>query len=170
MALITLQDAQLAYGHWPLLDHADFSLEARERDRGAGAEVVPLFASARQVSGQRVEQRCRDRTGRNGKARPRKQRGGEHDRVPVLRSLAGQAAFDAGFDRIGQFVIGGRIVLPQMVERTAERLFVAVGQQAGHQLGQSRLPITVFDTAGRQRQPVGETGELGGVLAKAATA
>lgn len=31
MALITLQDAQLAYGHWALLDHADFSLEARER-------------------------------------------------------------------------------------------------------------------------------------------
>lgn len=31
MALITLQDAQLAYGHWPLLDHADFSLEVRER-------------------------------------------------------------------------------------------------------------------------------------------
>jgi ATP-binding cassette subfamily F protein uup len=31
MALITLQDAQLAYGHWPLLDHADFSLETKER-------------------------------------------------------------------------------------------------------------------------------------------
>lgn len=31
MALITLQNAQLAFGHWPLLDHADFSLEARER-------------------------------------------------------------------------------------------------------------------------------------------
>ncbi len=31
MALITLQDAQLAYGHWALLDHADFSLEPRER-------------------------------------------------------------------------------------------------------------------------------------------
>ncbi len=31
MALITLADAQLAYGHVPLLDHADFSLEAGER-------------------------------------------------------------------------------------------------------------------------------------------
>ena len=31
MALITLQDAQLAFGHWPLLDHADFALESRER-------------------------------------------------------------------------------------------------------------------------------------------
>ncbi len=31
MALITLQDAQLAYGHVPLLDHADFALEAQER-------------------------------------------------------------------------------------------------------------------------------------------
>jgi len=31
MALITLQDAQLAFGHLPLLDHADFSLETRER-------------------------------------------------------------------------------------------------------------------------------------------
>src|SRR6476469_10274819 len=31
MALITLLDAQLAFGHVPLLDHADFSLEATER-------------------------------------------------------------------------------------------------------------------------------------------
>ncbi|TNF63988.1 MAG: ATP-binding cassette domain-containing protein [Burkholderiales bacterium] len=31
MALITLQDAQLAYGHVALLDHCDFSLEAQER-------------------------------------------------------------------------------------------------------------------------------------------
>ena len=31
MALITLSDAQLAFGHVPLLDHADFSLETQER-------------------------------------------------------------------------------------------------------------------------------------------
>eukprot|EP00952_Eustigmatos_sp_NYUAD-ZCMA_P000570 2247-Eustigmatos_ZCMA.PRE.1 len=31
MALLTLQDAQLAHGHWPLLDHTDFALEPRER-------------------------------------------------------------------------------------------------------------------------------------------
>ncbi|WP_295538755.1 ATP-binding cassette domain-containing protein [uncultured Pseudacidovorax sp.] len=31
MALITLLDAQLAYGHVPLLDHADFSLQSQER-------------------------------------------------------------------------------------------------------------------------------------------
>ena len=31
MALITLQDAQLAFGHVALLDHADFSLESQER-------------------------------------------------------------------------------------------------------------------------------------------
>jgi ATP-binding cassette subfamily F protein uup len=31
MALITLLDAQLAFGHVPLLDHADFSLQASER-------------------------------------------------------------------------------------------------------------------------------------------
>jgi ABC transport system ATP-binding/permease protein len=31
MALITLQNAQLAYGHVALLDHTDFSLEAQER-------------------------------------------------------------------------------------------------------------------------------------------
>jgi len=31
MALITLLDAQLAFGHVPLLDHADFSLELAER-------------------------------------------------------------------------------------------------------------------------------------------
>ncbi len=31
MALITLLDAQLAFGHVPLLDHADFSLESQER-------------------------------------------------------------------------------------------------------------------------------------------
>jgi ABC transport system ATP-binding/permease protein len=31
MALITVADAQLAFGHVPLLDQADFSLEAGER-------------------------------------------------------------------------------------------------------------------------------------------
>ena len=31
MALLTLLDAQLAFGHVPLLDHAGFSLEAGER-------------------------------------------------------------------------------------------------------------------------------------------
>ena len=31
MALITLLDAQLAFGHVALLDHADFSLESQER-------------------------------------------------------------------------------------------------------------------------------------------
>ena len=31
MALITLLDAQLAYGHVALLDHTDFALEERER-------------------------------------------------------------------------------------------------------------------------------------------
>ena len=31
MALLTLLDAQLAFGHVPLLDHADFSLETQER-------------------------------------------------------------------------------------------------------------------------------------------
>ncbi|MCW5655780.1 ATP-binding cassette domain-containing protein [Hydrogenophaga sp.] len=31
MALLTLQDAQLAFGHVALLDHADFSLETQER-------------------------------------------------------------------------------------------------------------------------------------------
>ena len=31
MALITLLDAQLAFGHVALLDHADFSLESSER-------------------------------------------------------------------------------------------------------------------------------------------
>ncbi|WP_028312744.1 ATP-binding cassette domain-containing protein [Derxia gummosa] len=31
MALLTLNDASLAFGHWPLLDHTDFSLEAGER-------------------------------------------------------------------------------------------------------------------------------------------
>ncbi len=31
MALITISNAQLAYGHWHLLHHADFALEPRER-------------------------------------------------------------------------------------------------------------------------------------------
>ena len=31
MALLSLQNAQLAFGHVPLLDHTDFSLELQER-------------------------------------------------------------------------------------------------------------------------------------------
>ena len=31
MPLMTLNDASLAYGHWPLLDHAALAIEAGER-------------------------------------------------------------------------------------------------------------------------------------------
>ena len=31
MALLTLSNAQLAFGHVPLLDHTDFALESQER-------------------------------------------------------------------------------------------------------------------------------------------
>ena len=31
MAIITLVDAQLAFGRFPMLDHAEFSLEAGEK-------------------------------------------------------------------------------------------------------------------------------------------
>ena len=31
MAIITLWDAQLAFGHYPMLDHASFSMEAGEK-------------------------------------------------------------------------------------------------------------------------------------------
>ena len=31
MALITLSDAQLAFGHFPMLEHAEFSLEEGEK-------------------------------------------------------------------------------------------------------------------------------------------
>ena len=31
MAIITLWDAQLAFGHYPMLDHAEFSMEAGEK-------------------------------------------------------------------------------------------------------------------------------------------
>jgi len=31
MAILTLNDASLAFGHWPLLDHTEFALEAGER-------------------------------------------------------------------------------------------------------------------------------------------
>ena len=53
MALITLLNAQLAFGHVALLDHADFSLEAGERvgligRNGAGK-------SSNKPSGQRMK-------------------------------------------------------------------------------------------------------------------
>ena len=41
MALLTLLDAQLAFGHVPLLDHADFALEAGERVGLIGAVENP---------------------------------------------------------------------------------------------------------------------------------
>ena len=51
MALITLLDAQLAFGHVALLDHADFSLESQERvgligRNGAGkSSLLKILAS-----------------------------------------------------------------------------------------------------------------------------
>ncbi|HXD40056.1 MAG TPA: ATP-binding cassette domain-containing protein [Ramlibacter sp.] len=55
MALITLLDAQLAFGHVPLLDHTDFSLEAGERvgligRNGAGkSSLLKILAGQEKV-------------------------------------------------------------------------------------------------------------------------
>ena len=55
MALITLADAQLAYGHVPLLDHAGFALEAGERigligRNGAGkSSLLKILAGMERV-------------------------------------------------------------------------------------------------------------------------
>jgi ATP-binding cassette subfamily F protein uup len=55
MALITLADAQLAYGHVPLLDHADFALETAERigligRNGAGkSSLLKILAGLERV-------------------------------------------------------------------------------------------------------------------------
>ena len=55
MALITLQDAQLAFGHVALLDHTDFALEAQERvgligRNGTGkSSLLKILASIEKV-------------------------------------------------------------------------------------------------------------------------
>ncbi|HMN94772.1 MAG TPA: ATP-binding cassette domain-containing protein [Hydrogenophaga sp.] len=54
MALITLQDAQLAYGHVPLLDHCDFSLEAQERVGLIGRNGTGKSSLLRILAGQEV--------------------------------------------------------------------------------------------------------------------
>jgi ABC transport system ATP-binding/permease protein len=53
MALITFLNAQLAFGHVPLLDHTDFSLESNERvgligRNGAGkSSLLKILVSTR---------------------------------------------------------------------------------------------------------------------------
>ena len=50
MALYTINDAQLAYGHVALLDHTDFALEEGER-----VEIYrPLIADPKEVRKQRA--------------------------------------------------------------------------------------------------------------------
>src|SRR3954469_19313527 len=55
MALLTLLDAQLAFGHVPLLDHADFALESAERigligRNGAGkSSLLKILAGLEKV-------------------------------------------------------------------------------------------------------------------------
>ena len=136
-----------------------------QRHLGPGAEGVGA-----QLHLEAVEGGGRNRAGRNGKARPRQQRRGEHDSVPVLAGIAGHAAFGTGFDEIGQFVVGGRILAPQVVERGVQRVLVAVGQQPAHLFGEPHFPVAVFDAAGGQRQSGGQPGEQRGVLREAAAA
>ncbi|CAA9405770.1 MAG: Bis-ABC ATPase Uup, partial [uncultured Ramlibacter sp.] len=55
MALLTLSNAQLAFGHVPLLDHADFALESNERvgligRNGAGkSSLLKILAGLERV-------------------------------------------------------------------------------------------------------------------------
>ena len=72
MALITLLDAQLAFGHVALLDHASFSLEANER--------VGLIG--------RRESALRDTAG------------GHRDALVLPCDVSDAGAVDAAFDRL----------------------------------------------------------------------
>ena len=59
MALLTLIDAQLAYGHVALLDHAGFSLEAGERigligRNGTGKSSLLRILAGGRVAGRRL--------------------------------------------------------------------------------------------------------------------
>jgi ATP-binding cassette subfamily F protein uup len=63
MALITLNDASLAFGHWSLLDHTEFSLETNERigligRNGTGkSSLLRVLSNVQQLDdGQRVVQ------------------------------------------------------------------------------------------------------------------
>ena len=89
MALITLLGAQLAYGHVPLLDRADFSLEANERvgligRNGAGkSSLLKILAGLEKLA----------------PAGPGKTAQGAKSRVPVAGVAAGRKPH--GIDRQG---------------------------------------------------------------------
>ena len=63
MSWITLQQAQLAYGHWPLLDKVDFSLNEQERvgligRNGAGkSSLLRILAGLEQPDDGQVQDR-----------------------------------------------------------------------------------------------------------------
>ena len=102
MALITLSDAQLAFGHVPLLDHADFALEARERvgligRNGAGkSSLLHILAGHTQLDEGRVQRRQALRVGLVAQE-------------PVLPDTA--SVFDA--------VASGLVALRELIDRYA---------------------------------------------------
>ncbi len=73
------------------------------------------------------------------------------------------ARFSAGFDGIGEAVVGSRVRIEQAVERRIEIIFGTVLQQMADEVGELLFPEQIFQLAARFGEASGEPPEFGGV-------
>jgi len=70
------------------------------------------------------------------------------------------AAFAAGFDQVGEFVVGAAADAVQVVEGAVQRRLVAGRQHAVDQRGQLHFPEVVLDAAGGLGQVHGQPDQV----------
>ena len=110
-----------------------------QSELGVGGQHVGL-----QMNPQRLHLgRCNGARG-NLEARPGQQRHGDHHRIEAVVGF-GAARFGAGFDHVGQFVVGARAPGVQLVEYRYQRFLPVVGQQAVYVSCQAGFPTGVLN-------------------------
>jgi hypothetical protein len=116
--------------------------DVAETELGVGGEHMGL-----QMNPHRIHLRRRNAARGNLEARPGQQRYGNHDDIESAAAF-GASRFGAGFDHVGQFVVGARTAVIELVEHGDQGFLGVVGQQAIDVCGEAGFPEGILDPVG----------------------
>ncbi len=128
-----------------------------ETELGVGGEHMGL-----QMNPHRFHLCRRNAARRNLEARPGQQRHGDHDDIESAVAFRA-SCFGTGFDHVGQFVIGARTAVVQMVEHGDQGFLAVVGQQVVDMGCKAGFPPGILDPVRRLAEPRCKAGKKFGV-------